>query len=186
MAGLNFPGNAHYFPDQEGKDNIASFEFILGTCKSVAEDFSKDFPTSTLHWIIAEKDSSIVVESMEDGLHVYDNPVGVMTNNPPFPIMKFALNDYYALSAHRLNHKFADGVELTEYSRGMSSLGLPGDLSSKSRFVRFVFTNYNTSATRMKPAQSTSSSRSWAQLNKSRACVKLPRVNTSTLSTHPA
>ena len=159
MAGLNFPGNAHYFPDQEGKDNIASFEFIpyiLGTCKSVAEakealkkisisaeDFSKDFPTSTLHWIIADKDSSIVVESMEDGLHVYDNPVGVMTNNPPFPIMKFALNDYYALSAHRLDHKFADGVELTEYSRGMSSLGLPGDLSSKSRFVRCVFTKYN-------------------------------------------
>ncbi|MGJ0684519.1 MULTISPECIES: linear amide C-N hydrolase [Lactobacillus] len=35
---------------------------------------------------------------MEDGLHVYDNPVGAMTNNPPFPIMKFALNDYYALS----------------------------------------------------------------------------------------
>lgn len=44
------------------------------------------------------------------------------------------------MSAHCLDHKFADGVELTEYSRGMSSLGLPGDLSSKSRFVRCVFT----------------------------------------------
>ncbi|MGY0445398.1 linear amide C-N hydrolase [Lactobacillus johnsonii] len=44
------------------------------------------------------------------------------------------------MSAHCLDHKFADGVELTEYSRGMNSLGLPGDLSSKSRFVRCVFT----------------------------------------------
>lgn len=98
--------------------------------------FSKDFPLSTLHWMIADQTGTIVVESMKDGLHVYDNPVGVMTNNPPFPIMKFALNDYFALSAHHKEHTFGPGVELAEYSRGMGGLGLPGDLSSKSRFVR--------------------------------------------------
>ena len=159
MAGLNFEGNAYYFDDQEGKKNITSFElipYILGTCQDLAEAkkelseisisneaFSKDFPLSTLHWMIADKTGAIVVESMKDGLHVYDNPVGVMTNNPPFPIMKFALNDYFALSAHHKEHTFGPGVELDEYSRGMGGLGLLGDLSSKSRFIRCVFTKFN-------------------------------------------
>ena len=49
------------------------------------------FPLSTLHWMIADQTGTIVVESMKDGLHVYDNPVGVMTNNPPFPIMKWTV-----------------------------------------------------------------------------------------------
>ena len=56
--------------------------------------FSEQLPTAQLHWIIADKDSCIVVESMKDGLHVYDNPVGVLTNNPPFPGQMFALNNY--------------------------------------------------------------------------------------------
>lgn len=159
MAGLNFPDNAHYFADIDGKNNIASFEmipYILGQAKTVdeakkllenvsvsAEVFSADFPTATLHWIIADKEKSIVVESTKEGLNVYDNPVGVMTNNPPFPIQMYDLNDYYAISAHPLEHKFGNGVSLHEYSRGMAGLGLPGDLSSKSRFVRAVFTKYN-------------------------------------------
>ena len=56
--------------------------------------FSEQLPTAQLHWIIADKDSCIVVEAMKDGLHVYDNPVGVLTNNPPFPSQMFALNNY--------------------------------------------------------------------------------------------
>lgn len=51
-----------------------------------------------LHWLIADKEEAITVECMADGLHVYDNPVGVMTNNPPFPTQMFLLNNYMGLS----------------------------------------------------------------------------------------
>mgnify|MGYP003293685453 CR=1 FL=1 len=101
MAGLNFPGNAHYFPTEEEKDNIAPFElipWILSQCKTVAEarvllkrmnlyeiNFSEEFPLSPLHWMIADKEGAITVESMADGLHIYENPVKVLANNPVFP-----------------------------------------------------------------------------------------------------
>ena len=100
MAGLNFPGNAHYFEERDGAVNIAPFEFvpwILGQCASVEEarqllsrvnliniNFSQVLPLSPLHWMIADQKEAIVVESVKDGLKVYDNPVGVMTNNPTF------------------------------------------------------------------------------------------------------
>lgn len=157
MAGLNFPGNCHFFDLQEGKDNVTSFEFIpyiLSTCETVAqareklenisiynEPFSKEMPNATLHWMISDKNESIVVESMKDGLHVYDNPVGVMTNNPPFNYMMFALNDYASLSPKQPENTFGTPLEL--YSRGMGGLGLPGDLSSKSRFIKCVYTKLN-------------------------------------------
>lgn len=64
---------------------------------------------------------------MADGMHVYDNPVGVLTNNPPFPYQMAALNNYRGLSTKQPENTFAPGVELSAYSRGMGGLGLPGD-----------------------------------------------------------
>ncbi len=155
MAGLNFPKNAHYFKETEGKDNITPFEFIpwiLGQCKNVAEaekllgriniiniPFSDKLPLSPLHWIISDKDKSIVVETMRDGLHVYDNPVGVLTNNPPFEYHLFNLNNYRNLQVSNRDGKFADKIPLDNYCQGLGALGLPGDLSSMSRFVRIAF-----------------------------------------------
>ena len=158
MAGLNFPTNACYFPLQEGKENVTPFEFIswiLGQCKNVAEarkilsnvnlcntPFSTELPLSPLHWMIADKDESIVVESVAEGLKIYENPVGVLTNNPPFSYHLLHLCDYIALSneppvAH-LGKEY-----LTPYSRGMGAMGLPGDFSSASRFVRAAFVREN-------------------------------------------
>ena len=105
--------------------------------------FSSQLPVAQLHWIIADKNECIVVESMADGMHVYDNPVGVLTNNPPFPYQMAALNNYRGLSTKQPENTFAPGVELSAYSRGMGGLGLPGDLSSQSRFVRVAFTKQN-------------------------------------------
>ncbi len=51
----------------------------------------KNLPLAQLHWIIADASGAITVESTADGLHVYDNPVGVLTNNPPFPKQMFSL-----------------------------------------------------------------------------------------------
>ena len=159
MAGLNFPGNAVYHPIDPEKDNIGSFEFIpwiLSQCATVKEarkqlermnlatiDYSKELPASPLHWMIADREESIVVESMKDGLRVHDNPVGVMTNNPPFETQLFNLTNYMALSTEPPENNFAKQLDLKPYSRGMGGMGLPGDLSSASRFVKVAFTRLN-------------------------------------------
>ena len=158
MAGLNFPGNAHYFEKMPGKDNIAPFEFIpwiLGQCKDLAQarnmlskinlcniHFSEELPLSPLHWIIADKDGAITVESVADGLKIYENPVGVLTNNPPFDYHMTHLCDYLNLTHLPPENRFGN-VELVPYSRGMGAMGLPGDLSSASRFIRATFVKLN-------------------------------------------
>lgn len=159
MAGLNFPGNAVYSKVQTGKDNIAQFEFIpwiLGQCANVQEarvllshinlvdtPFNEKYPVSPLHWILADKEEAITIESVQEGLNIYDNPVGVLTNNPPFPIQMFRLNDYMSLSSESPTNRFSADLKLKPYSRGMGAMGLPGDLSSASRFVRVAFTKMN-------------------------------------------
>lgn len=158
-AGLNFVGNAHYCDPIDGRDNIAQFEFlpwILSQCASVAEaramleninltnvPFGDRFPIAQLHWIIADRDSAVTVEVVRDGLKVYDNPVGVLTNNPTFDLQMFHLNNYMGLTNGSPVNTFAPGLELEPYSRGMGGIGLPGDLSSQSRFVRVAFTKMN-------------------------------------------
>lgn len=158
MAGLNFPGNACYYPEAAGKDNIAPFEFIpwvLGQCKSTAEArsllkkinicniaFSDALPLSPLHWIISDGEESITVETLRDGMKVYDNPVGVLTNNPPFDYHMTHLCDYMGASAKPVGNRL--GLDsLKPYSRGMGGMGLPGDWSSASRFVRAAFVKLN-------------------------------------------
>ena len=83
------------------------------------------------------------MESVADGLHIYENPVGVLTNNPPFAQQMFMLNNYIGLSPKQPENSFAKDVPLSTYSRGMGALGLPGDLSSASRFARVAFTRMN-------------------------------------------
>lgn len=156
MAGLNFPGNADYKPLAEGKDNVATFElipWILGQCATVQEarsrfermnladtPFSPQFPVSPLHWIIADQSCAITVESVREGIRIYDNPVGILTNNPPFDYQMTNLTNYMSLSTEPPENHFSDALSLTPYSRGMGMLGMPGDLSSASRFVRAAFT----------------------------------------------
>jgi len=159
MAGLNFPENAYYEEALPGKDNVASFELIpwvLGQCTTVAEvkcllehinianlAFSEALPPSPLHWIIADKECAITVEAVKEGLKVYDNPIGVLTNNPTFDYHMMNLNNYLNLSNQAPMNRFAKDMPLKEYSRGMGALGLPGDLSSASRFVRMAFNKLN-------------------------------------------
>ena len=159
MAGLNFVGNAHYKEKLPDRDNIASFEFIpwiLSQCASVQEakqqierlnltniPFSAQLPPAQLHWMIADRNEAITVESVKEGIRVYPNPVGVLTNNPPFDEQLFQLNNYMHLSPREPRNLFSEKLDLLAYSRGMGALGLPGDLSSQSRFVRAAFVKMN-------------------------------------------
>ncbi len=155
MAGLNFPGNAFYGPEQPGKDNVAPFEFIpwiLGQCKTVAEaeillapinlvniSFSESLPLSPLHWILSDRDRCIVVEPMKDGLHIHENPLGVLTNNPPFPHQLANWETYRHLRTDNTQVLRAENLPYSTYCQGLGAVGLPGDVSSMSRFVRVAF-----------------------------------------------
>ena len=159
IAGLNFVGNAKYKEKVDGKDNIAQFElipWILSQCASVEEarvliekinilnvSFSNDLPVAELHWIIADSKEAITVEAVEEEIKIYENPVGVLTNNPPFDKQMFALNNYMYLSPKSPENKFSKDLNLVTYSRGMGAIGLPGDLSSQSRFIRVAYTKMN-------------------------------------------
>ena len=156
MAGLNFVGNAVYGEVREGKENVAVFElipYILSQCENTEEarellgkiqitdtKFKEQLPNGRLHWIIADEKEAITVESVTEGLKIYENAPGVLTNNPPFPMQMFQLNNYMQLSSRQPENLFSDQLSLETYSRGMGALGLPGDLSSASRFVRVAFT----------------------------------------------
>ena len=157
MAGLNFTGFARY--GGAGRDRIAPFElipWILGQCSCVAEarellaqlaltdtDFSDTLPAARLHWLLADRRDCITIESLEQGLRIYDNPAGVLTNDPPFDDQLLQLTNFMHLSPRPPHNLFSEVLDLKPYSLGMGAMGLPGDLSSQSRFTRAAFTKLN-------------------------------------------
>ncbi len=159
MAGLNFPDNAYFPPPQKNTKSIAPFEFIpyvLGKCKTVQEakelceditiaqiHFSEKYPISPLHWMIADENSSIVVEPLKSGLKIYDNPVDILTNNPTYDYHLTTLANYMHTTSNEPENRMSKKINLVPYSRGMGGMGLPGDLSSASRFVKAAFTLLN-------------------------------------------
>ena len=135
MAGLNFPGNAVYRQEEPGRDNVTPFEFIpwvLGRCATVAEarvlldrlnlwgvPFRPELPLAPLHWMISDRSGSITVESVKEGLQVYDNPAEVLTNNPPFDYQMTNLSNYLNLTPWEPENHFSSQLDLTTYCKGM-------------------------------------------------------------------
>lgn len=154
-AGLNFPGNAFYGEYVPGKENIAPFElipYLLGRCGTVGEakerldavnvincSFSDQLPVSPLHWLISDRERSVVLECTKDGQKIYDNPFGVLTNNPTFDFHVNNMNHYMRLSETLQSNTLSPALPLENYSLGLGAFGLPGDFSSSSRFVKAVF-----------------------------------------------
>ncbi|MBQ8574595.1 MAG: choloylglycine hydrolase [Clostridia bacterium] len=159
IAGLNFPDNTYFPPKSDALQNVAPFEFIpwiLTQCENISDvkklfketnlaniDFSPEMKAATLHWLISDRENSITVEAVKEGLKVYDNPVGVLTNNPPFDYQITNLSNYLNLTAEIPQNRFSSLLDLKPYSKGMGAVGLPGDLSSVSRFVKAAFTKMN-------------------------------------------
>lgn len=155
MAGLNFPKNAFYQEYAEGKENVAPFElipYLLGNCENIEEvkasleninvinySFSDGLPVSPLHWLISDKEESVTLECTREGMKVYDNPFGVLTNNPTFDFHVINMNHYMGLHEGFTQNTVSSKLTLENYSLGMGALGLPGDFSSSSRFVKTVF-----------------------------------------------
>lgn len=189
MAALNFPGNAVYLPKKENTDNITPFEFIpwiLGQCKTVSDarnkiskinlidiSFSDELSLSPLHWMISDREESIVAEPTKSGVVVYDNPVGVLTNNPPFEFHMYNLSNYLNLTHEEPINRFTNQVELAPYSRGMGAIGLPGDLSSSSRFIKGAFTKLNSVANNSECSSISQFFHILGSVAQQRGCVKV-------------
>lgn len=160
IAGLNFPDNAYYPPEEQTDSaNISPFELILwllGKCASVKEarallenthliriSFSDSLPLTPLHWHIADRESSIVLEPSKRGQEIFENPIGVMTNNPSFDFQMTNLCQYMNLVSTTPSNCFSEHAHLVPFGQGLGSFGLPGDFSPSSRFVRAAYLSLN-------------------------------------------
>ena len=138
MAALNFPDFAVYHHPVSDKHNVASFElmvWILGQCKDMdtaiaclqktnitPDSFSPELPPTSLHWMLSDRQTSVVIESTETGLNIYPNPTHVMTNAPTFP------------------------EQLSSLDRAERAGDVSGDFlhfSSTARFIRGAYANQN-------------------------------------------
>lgn len=155
-AGLNFP--AAYWSKEvvEGMDNIAPYDLILWITSNfetleelkphldklniVGKAYDEKTPLPTLHWIVTDTSGkSLVIEKTEDGLKIFDNPVGVMTNAPSFDWHLKNLTQYTGLTTSRPDTRKWSDLELVTLGNGSGAFGLPGDSSSQSRFVKTAF-----------------------------------------------
>lgn len=152
-GGLAFTGNAHYENIDDvpyGDYIIKAYDFtfhILANFKSVKEvkeclknahiideQFSDDFPNSDLHWHIADKDDSIIVEqTKDDGLKVYDGEV--LTNNPPYPL-QLGEDIIYKFYIGETNRE-TKGKKF--FTRGTETEFLCGGYTSSERFTRIFY-----------------------------------------------
>ncbi len=155
-AGLNFPNNAVFNAFQNHKNNLSPYElipYVLSRFKNIQEvkefllttnlidvPFSKDMPLAPLHYIFADNSGSLVLEQDNSGLHVYDNPYNVLTNNPKFPQHLENAKQYLNLSNEFNNERLAN-LNVVPDSVGYGSLGLPGDYTSSSRFIKALYLN---------------------------------------------
>jgi choloylglycine hydrolase len=157
-------GGLFYFPDYasyqkidptQAASSIASAElltWILTTCATVKEvkHMLPQIKVSTgflkqqksiepIHAIIHDpQGNSLVIEYTAGHLNIYDNPLGVITNSPAFDWHVTNLRNYTNLSPVNVPKKKLNDLVLRPFGQGSGWLGLPGDFTPPSRFVRAV------------------------------------------------
>ena len=159
IAGLNFPSNCTYYKCNKDKKNYAPYEMVLlimANCKNmndvkktlqhinlINQNFSSKVTLTPLHFMISYKNESIVVETLKDGMHIYENPFNVLTNNPPFDFHKNNISNYLQLHIASPINMINKKMNVINYSYGQGAFGLPGDYNSSSRFVKVFFVKSN-------------------------------------------
>ena len=158
IAGLNFPGYAKYEANAvDGKQNIAAYEFPLWVTMNfssvdevekalenaaiVAKPINEQFPVSELHYIIGDKNRSIVVEYTKNGMEIFKNDVDILTNQPGYNWHQENLRNYMNLEPkHPAEVKWGK-AEMKPFGSGSMMRGIPGDYYSPSRFIRVAYLN---------------------------------------------
>ena len=159
MAGLSFPDNVYLRGHSTEKIEVTPFELIpwvLGSCCDISqavsllsrtaivdEPLNTDTPNTPLHWHIADKNGALVVECTADGMKLHNDPVGVLTNAPPFDFHLQNLRQYVDVTAEYPKSRYLGKYELSPFGRGFGAIGLPGDFSPPSRYVRAAFLKNN-------------------------------------------
>lgn len=145
VAALKFDA---FYPDTSDTEILlAPYElipWILGKCQSVKEakkmlqkadivniPFNEKTGVSPLHYHIADRECSLTVERSREGMKIYENEVGILTNNPPF--------DFHIKSLDHQKHLTPHVPDKTAYGLGLGAYSLPGDFSSASRFLKLAF-----------------------------------------------
>lgn len=158
IAGLNFPGYAKYAEAAvDGKTNVAAYEFPLWAVANfttvaevekalkevaiVAKPINEQYPVSELHWIIGDKERSIVVEYTANGMEIFENDVDILTNQPGYGWHKENLRNYMNLFPQMPKEVKWGKAKMTAFGSGSLMRGLPGDYYSPSRFVRVAYLN---------------------------------------------
>lgn len=156
-ATLYFPGFAHYEKNlSEEKENIAPYDFVyfvLSNCANLEEvvelvkkiefiDIQLSFLglTPPLHWIVSDKSGkSITIENTIEGLKLTENPIGVMTNSPEIGWHLTNLRQYIGIKPIQSSEVNWAGLDLSSFSQGGGTFGIPGDYTPPSRFVRAAY-----------------------------------------------
>lgn len=96
------------------------------------------------HYIVYDKRGKcLVIEPLDQKLISYDNPIGVFTNSPDFNWHLTNLNNYINLSVINSKPQEINGITFKGFGQGSGLLGLPGDFTPPSRFVRAVIFSLN-------------------------------------------
>jgi choloylglycine hydrolase len=159
IAALNFPYNAVYNDLKNGKINLTTYElmlYLLSVCSNLKEvelrlsfinildmPFDDSLQTTPLHFLISDKTGSLVLESTSSGLHIYDNPFQILTNNPPFNYQLEYLSHFDDLSPNTKTPNAKETFSKIFFSNGNCARGLPGDYSSSSRLIKANFVKNN-------------------------------------------
>lgn len=149
-----FPGYGKYKPyDPQLKDSsIADFQLVswilsnFSTIDEVKSAMQKirviniDSRAATVHWRITQRDGKQAILEIVDGVpHFYDSKIGVLTNSPGYPWHITNLNNYINLTSGTLPPQKLGPITLNSFGSGSGFLGLPGDMTPPSRFVRAAF-----------------------------------------------
>lgn len=157
-GGFFFVGYAKYenVTEADYQNTISCLElvsWILGTCSTVAE-VRDQLPkihicavilpqlgfAPPLHCFIVDKTGdAAVIEYLDGKLNIYDNKVNVITNSPNYIWQTTNLRNYIGLQPANIPAIKINGNEFAQFSQGSGAIGLPGDFSSPSRFIRAVF-----------------------------------------------
>lgn len=168
-AGLfYFPGYGKYqdYDATRNERNISDFQLVSWILSNFAtvDEFKEsindvtvtalDPRASTVHWRIGDKTGKQVVLEIINGQPViYDNPIGVLTNSPDFNWQLTNLNNYVNLYPGTAQPQDLGGRTIASFGAGSGFLGIPGDVTPPSRFVRAAF--YKATAPQLATARET-------------------------------
>jgi choloylglycine hydrolase len=164
---LYLPGFAEYLPADSAQRNksVGSWEvanYLLANCATVEEaaaalqndiyvaqqEFAAFKMLMPFHWWIGDASGKVIIAEYVDGkLAIHDAPLGVLTNSPPYEWQQINVSNYVDLSPVNVPERKLGDFTSINYGQGSGAVGLPGDMSPPSRFVRVaLFSHWATPA----------------------------------------